>query len=71
VEPPLVDYGNGHLAACHHPLNVDKETLARVEVAQKHTPEAAAKEAAPEEPAAEGEKPAENDWLERFRRLTS
>jgi oligopeptide/dipeptide ABC transporter ATP-binding protein len=22
VEPPLVDYGNGHLAACHHPLNV-------------------------------------------------
>jgi oligopeptide transport system ATP-binding protein len=28
VEPPLVDYGNGHLAACHHPLNVDKATLA-------------------------------------------
>src|SRR4029078_6144744 len=27
LEPPLVDYGNGHLAACHHPLNVDKETL--------------------------------------------
>lgn len=24
VEPPLVEYGNGHLAACHHPLNVDK-----------------------------------------------
>ena len=24
VEPPLVDYGNGHLAACHHPLNVDQ-----------------------------------------------
>jgi len=23
IEPPLVDYGNGHLAACHHPLNVD------------------------------------------------
>jgi oligopeptide/dipeptide ABC transporter ATP-binding protein len=22
VEPPLVDYGKGHLAACHHPLNV-------------------------------------------------
>src|SRR5439155_16835276 len=32
VEPPLVDYGNGHLAACHHPLNVDKETLDRVKV---------------------------------------
>jgi oligopeptide transport system ATP-binding protein len=29
VEPPLVQYGNGHLAACHHPLNVDTETLAR------------------------------------------
>jgi len=24
VEPPLVDYGNGHLAACHHPLNVSE-----------------------------------------------
>ncbi|MDQ3865237.1 MAG: ATP-binding cassette domain-containing protein, partial [Actinomycetota bacterium] len=23
VEPPLTDYGNGHLAACHHPLNAD------------------------------------------------
>jgi oligopeptide/dipeptide ABC transporter ATP-binding protein len=22
VEPPLVGYGNGHRAACHHPLNV-------------------------------------------------
>ena len=30
VEPPLVSYGNNHLAACHHPLNVDSETLARV-----------------------------------------
>ena len=27
VEPPLVDYGNGHLAACHHPLNVDAAAL--------------------------------------------
>jgi peptide/nickel transport system ATP-binding protein len=32
VEPPLVDYGGGHLAACHHPLNVDEATLARVRV---------------------------------------
>jgi oligopeptide/dipeptide ABC transporter ATP-binding protein len=22
VEPPLMEYANGHLAACHHPLNV-------------------------------------------------
>jgi oligopeptide/dipeptide ABC transporter ATP-binding protein len=35
VEPPLADYGNGHLAACHHPLNVDAETLARVEAARE------------------------------------
>jgi peptide/nickel transport system ATP-binding protein len=34
VEPPLVDYGNGHLAACHHPLNLDAETAARVATAQ-------------------------------------
>jgi oligopeptide transport system ATP-binding protein len=33
VEPPLADYGGGHLAACHHPLNVDRETLARVRAA--------------------------------------
>jgi oligopeptide transport system ATP-binding protein len=38
VEPPLVDYGNGHLAACHHPLNVDEATLAKVGVAEEHTP---------------------------------
>jgi oligopeptide/dipeptide ABC transporter ATP-binding protein len=28
VEPPLVDYGNGHLAACHHPLHVRPAALA-------------------------------------------
>jgi len=26
VEPPLVSYGGGHLAACHHPLNVESDT---------------------------------------------
>jgi len=26
VEPPLVSYGGGHLAACHHPLNVESGT---------------------------------------------
>src|SRR5439155_782857 len=38
IEPPLVDYGNGHLAACHHPLNVDKETHARASAAE-HRPQ--------------------------------
>jgi oligopeptide transport system ATP-binding protein len=50
VEPPLTDYGNGHLAACHHPLNVDKETLARVSASPRHTPEAADAAATPSEP---------------------
>jgi len=57
VEPPLVDYGRGHLAACHHPLNVDKETLARVQVSRRHTPEAADDEAKPETPANRVTKP--------------
>jgi oligopeptide/dipeptide ABC transporter ATP-binding protein len=51
IEPPLVDYGNGHLAACHHPLNVDKETLARVSVDQAHTPAEADDSAKPVQPA--------------------
>jgi oligopeptide transport system ATP-binding protein len=25
VEPPLVDYGGGHLAACHHPRNTPRQ----------------------------------------------
>ena len=47
VEPPLVDHGNGHLAACHHPLNVDQETLARATVSLRHTPDAADERAKP------------------------
>ena len=27
IEPPLVRYPNGHLAACHHPLNVSPEEI--------------------------------------------
>jgi oligopeptide/dipeptide ABC transporter ATP-binding protein len=57
VEPPLTDYGNGHLAACHHPLNVDKETLARVEVSRRHTPAAADERAKPQEPGKERARP--------------
>jgi oligopeptide/dipeptide ABC transporter ATP-binding protein len=30
VEPPLADYGGGHLAACHHPRNVTAADLAAV-----------------------------------------
>jgi oligopeptide/dipeptide ABC transporter ATP-binding protein len=58
VEPPLVDYGNGHLAACHHPLNVDKETLAQVEASPAHTPEAPDETALPQEPGKEESHPA-------------
>jgi oligopeptide transport system ATP-binding protein len=50
IEPPLADYGNGHLAACHHPLNVDKQTLARVQAAP-NTPDEADERALPTEPA--------------------
>jgi oligopeptide/dipeptide ABC transporter ATP-binding protein len=28
VEPPLTEYANGHLAACHHPRNVSAEEIA-------------------------------------------
>jgi oligopeptide transport system ATP-binding protein len=49
VEPPLADYGNGHLAACHHPLNVDQETLQQVEVAEAHTPADADESALPQD----------------------
>jgi oligopeptide transport system ATP-binding protein len=49
TEPPLVDYGNGHLAACHHPLNVDQATLQQVEVSEHHTPAEADESALPQD----------------------
>jgi peptide/nickel transport system ATP-binding protein len=52
IEPPLVDYGNGHLAACHHPLNVDQATLAEVAVAP-HSPAAADDSALPQDSSGE------------------
>jgi peptide/nickel transport system ATP-binding protein len=33
VEPPLVDYGNGHIAACHHPVNVEGDEVSRATIA--------------------------------------
>jgi peptide/nickel transport system ATP-binding protein/oligopeptide transport system ATP-binding protein len=27
IEPPLAEYADGHLAACHHPLNVSTEEI--------------------------------------------
>jgi oligopeptide/dipeptide ABC transporter ATP-binding protein len=52
VEPPLADYGNGHLAACHHPLNVDAATLAAVQAAPE-SPAAADEAALPKDSAGE------------------
>ena len=49
IEPPLTDYGNGHLAACHHPLNVDKATLERVTASERHTPDSADENALPDD----------------------
>jgi oligopeptide transport system ATP-binding protein len=49
LEPPLVDYGNGHLAACHHPLNVDQATLQRAEVAAQYAPAASDETALPKD----------------------
>jgi oligopeptide/dipeptide ABC transporter ATP-binding protein len=31
MEPPLAEYANGHLAACHHPLNVAPEEIRNAE----------------------------------------
>ena len=28
IEPPLTEYANGHVAACHHPLNVTNDEIA-------------------------------------------
>src|SRR5437868_10735199 len=60
VEPPLTDYGNGHFAACHHPLNVDAETLDRARVSERHTPDSADEGATPTEPAGKESRPIPN-----------
>jgi oligopeptide/dipeptide ABC transporter ATP-binding protein len=40
VEPPLTDYGDGHVAACHHPLNVEPQEIAAARVAPESPVEA-------------------------------
>jgi peptide/nickel transport system ATP-binding protein len=57
IEPPLTDYGNGHFAACHHPLNVDKATLAQVTVSDRYSPAAADERAKPKDPGKEEARP--------------
>jgi oligopeptide transport system ATP-binding protein len=32
IEPPLMDFGDGRIAACHHPQNVSRQQVARAEV---------------------------------------
>src|SRR5205823_4748152 len=57
VSDPLADYGNGHLAACHHPLNVDKETLAQVSASERYSPKSADEQALPDKPGKEESHP--------------
>jgi oligopeptide transport system ATP-binding protein len=59
VEPPLTDY-DGHLAACHHPLNVSTEEALRAEAAA-NTPVSAPEEATPTEPAGRRSQPIPTD----------
>ena len=33
IEPPLVHYGRGHVAACHHPVNVSADELSGATIA--------------------------------------
>ncbi|TMJ95294.1 MAG: dipeptide ABC transporter ATP-binding protein [Actinobacteria bacterium] len=35
IEPPLVSYGQGHLAACHHPLHVEQTPAAAAAAAAR------------------------------------
>jgi peptide/nickel transport system ATP-binding protein/oligopeptide transport system ATP-binding protein len=49
IEPPLTDY-DGHLAACHHPLNVSTQEAQQAGVAAE-SPVSAPADATPTEPA--------------------
>ena len=43
LEPPLARYANGHLAACHHPMNVSGEEI-RAATRDEASPQSAADE---------------------------
>jgi peptide/nickel transport system ATP-binding protein len=59
VEPPLTAY-DGHLAACHHPLNVSEEEALSA-VAAPESPESAPEDATPTEPAGKESHPVSAD----------
>ena len=59
VEPPLTDF-EGHLSACHHPLNVSIEE-ARAAPAAEESPESAPEDATPTEPAGRESHPVSAD----------
>jgi oligopeptide transport system ATP-binding protein len=59
VEPPLTDY-EGHLAACHHPLNVSREEALSASIAAE-SPESAPEDATPTEPAGKESRPVSAD----------
>jgi oligopeptide/dipeptide ABC transporter ATP-binding protein len=55
VEPPLVDYGDGRLAACHHPLNVSRGDLGKARIAPESPLEAGSEVPPPHEAGRERE----------------
>jgi oligopeptide/dipeptide ABC transporter ATP-binding protein len=59
VEPPLTDF-DGHLSACHHPLNVSTEEALAAPAAAE-SPESAPEEATPTEPAGKESHPVSAD----------
>ena len=54
-EPPLAEYGGGHLAACHHPLNLGLPAAPAAAGAADSLPAAAGEAAGGEVPAQEAQ----------------
>ncbi len=57
VEPPLAAYAGGHLAACHHPMNVSEQEIAAASYSTL-SPESAGQQLPNREQAGEGVAPA-------------